>query len=153
MNTNINEFFAVTKTSVYHVEAHGEWHATGTKIAQKGKSKVAIGYDIADGGMIAIGKCLQGFIPERYGFASPMTGFERQIEMVNTQWWRGGTSSIVALFKNKRTAMACLNRSGDKKPCDSRWIRSTREIIAEIGDEHPSFSVCHHQEMRLLPTK
>jgi hypothetical protein len=146
---NINEFYAVTLTSVYHVRALGNYRASAVKIALKGNSQVQVGHDIAEGGMIAICRDLQGYVPEKYGFSHPMTGFERRLELVNGQWWRGGTSPIVALFKTEEEATACLN-SKNLRPRDPRWIDSTRRVMEEIGDAHPSFYVCHYRGMELL---
>jgi len=145
----LNEFYAVTKTSVYHVKAHSPWVASATKIALRGESQVAVGQDIAEGGMIAIGKGLQAYIPEKYGMSHPLTGFERNPLNINTRYWGWSSSWIVALFKEKEEAMSCFNDTGQQK-CDPRWIDSTKQVIKEIGDGHPSFFVFKGNEHDLL---
>jgi hypothetical protein len=152
MAESLKEFFAVTRTSVYHVQAHEPWVASATKIALKGESKVAVGTDIAEGGMIAIGKTLQGYIPEKYGMSHPMTGYERDPMLINTRYWGWHSSGIIALFKDKEAAMACFGEK-EHKLCDPRWLESTKQVLSEIGDEHPSFFVHHNNEYDLLQSK
>jgi len=77
-----------------------------------------------------------------------MSGFERKIEMVSTKYWRGSTSRIVALFKTKKDAQACFESTG-LRPCDSRWVNETKEILNAIGKSHPKFEVCCHEGLAL----
>ena len=147
-NQLINEFFAVTQTSIYQARATGDYRASVVKVALKGESSLPVGYDLTEGGMIAIRQWLQGFIPEKYGFGHPMTGLERHIEQVNTRYWRGKSSSIVALFRTEAEARICFE-CDDLQPCDPRWVESTRQVLEDIGDEHPSFYITRTEQFGL----
>jgi hypothetical protein len=118
------------------------------KIAIRGESRLPVGHDLAEGGMIAIRQWLQGFIPEKYGFGHPMTGLERHIEQVNTRYWRGNSSYIVALFRTDEEARVCFG-CDDLHPCDPRWAESTRQVLEDIGDEHPSFYISRDERFGL----
>jgi hypothetical protein len=50
----LKEFFAVTRTSIYHVQDRGQNGASAVKVALRGCSKIRAKTDIANGGMIAI---------------------------------------------------------------------------------------------------
>ena len=141
-------FYVVTATSVYYVEESGPWRAKATKIALEGHSQVPIGADIAEGGMIAVGHKLISYIPEKYGVTHPMSGYERNPMQINTRYWRWESSPIVALFTDEDSAMACFEEK-DKEDCDLRWTDSTRQVLSEIGDEHPSFYVFHDRHYSL----
>jgi hypothetical protein len=145
----IQKFFAVTvSTSIYEVTALGPYRASCVKIAQMKKDQIPLDTDLCRGGMVAICDCLFGYIPEGHGPASSCTSFERRIEHVNTLWWKGNSSQIVALFATKEEAQNCLT-SDNLRPCDERFLGSTKKVLNEIGDDHPSFYVCYYRELRL----
>lgn len=146
----LNELYAVTLTSVYKVSAGDSYTASAVKIALTGKSNFPVGKKLEGGYRIAICSFLLAYVPEKYGFASPLTGFERQIENVNTSYWGDQSSPIVALFEKEDDAMACFNNT-NLQPCDVRWVNSTKEVLEKIGDDHPSIYICHYQELELMP--
>jgi hypothetical protein len=115
------------------------------KIALKGESAIPVGGELENGTMIAITKQLQAYIPEGGG----MTSFQRRIEDVNTRYWGGNSSNIIALFTTKKKAMDCFAQEG-LKPCDSRWIEETKKVIEKIGENHPAFEVCKWSSLSLL---
>ncbi|MDD5341139.1 MAG: hypothetical protein PHC97_01740 [Patescibacteria group bacterium] len=146
------KFYAVTGTSIYEVYAKDEnGHPYAVKIELKGESKVQKGERVNGGTMLAIATNLQFYINEGRGLLSPQTSFERRLEYVNTGWWRGGTSKIVALFLNEQEARCCFEEP-DLKPCDPRWLVKTKEVIEKIGEEHPTISICHYPELCLVKT-
>ncbi len=101
----IHEFYAVTQTSIYKVSDQREdGYPEIVKIALKGKSKMPVGHKLSGGPMVAICKFLILYIPEGGG----ITSFERRIENVNTRYWGGNTSFIVALFKDEEGARKCF---------------------------------------------
>lgn len=140
----IKEFFAVTKTSIYHVVMEEGPNASAKKIALHAPSEVPVG-DSFRGPMLAICKQLIAYVPEGGG----MTSYERNIESVNMRWWTGNSSLIVALFKDEKAAREC---SGEKDlvPCDPRWLKETTELLRAIGNDHPAFSICTWKDMQLL---
>ncbi|HWP61232.1 MAG TPA: hypothetical protein VN495_01380 [Candidatus Paceibacterota bacterium] len=144
----IEEFFAVTRTSVYHARHVDDWRANVIKIALRGSSEIPLYADICEGGMIAVGRNLQAFIPERFGRTHIMTAYERCLEKVNTSYWGLHSSLIIGLFKTKEEALACFE-VGDGTECDTRWIDSTRAVVAEIGDDHPSIYVSHDKDFQI----
>jgi len=145
----LNEFYAVTMTSAYHVkDADEKGMPIVEKIALKTVSPTSVGQRLTGGSMVAICKSLIMYFPEKYGFTHPLAGVERKIEMVNNFYWGGCTSQIVALFKTKKDALACLKRD-DLNPCDSRWVEKTQEVLEAIGNSHPVFEICHFSDLAL----
>lgn len=139
----IKKFFAVTHTSVYHIKEKGDdGNPSVVKIALRGESPIPVGHKLKNTVMVSVGKNLIGYIPEKYGLMHQLAGFERDISKVNTVFWGGHTSFVVALFEKKADAMACLNEP-NLRPADPRFIKSTRNILEKIGDEHPVFFVPH----------
>jgi len=122
-------FFTVTTTSLYRIE----WLVNVPmpvvrKIAMAGQSDVPVG-QILQGGY-NLGIMPKGFV---------LYGIDRELpELVNTRYWGGGTSAIVALFLEEDAARECLN-SGDLKPLNPRWRELTEETLEAIGDNHPKF--------------
>lgn len=88
--------------------------------------------------------------PRYLGGISPVTTFERELERVSTFYWGDKTSNIVALFKDEDETIRCFESAG-LKPCDPRWLLKTREVLKEIGDDHPSFYVAEMPDLALLP--
>lgn len=146
----IHRFYAVTMTSVYLVKdrkSKKDPYPVARKIALKGESELPVGTELENGTMIAITKQLQAYIPEGGG----LTSFERKIECVNTRYWGGHSSYIVALFTTKKKAMDCFAHS-DFQPCDPCWIEETKKVVKRIGENHPSFEVCRWGDLALLPS-
>ena len=147
----LEKFFAVTTTSLYEVLAKGEdGRPRVRKIDLHEESQLPIGATMS-GDLLAVAKWLQFFIPECHGMLSPMTSVERRVEMVNTQWWQGKTSAIIALFLTEDKARECF-ASPDLKPCDPRWQEDTREVLTAIGENHPTITICHWKDMALMVT-
>jgi len=99
--------------------------------------------------MIAVACRLIAYLPEGHGFASCLTSVERRIENVNTQWWGGCTSPIVAMFLDRQLAADCA-KTDNLHPCDERWQEQTIQTLKEIGEEHPYFYVCEADENSIL---
>ncbi len=149
---HLQEFFAVTETSVYCVRSEGQDGAlaSAVKLAIRGDSNLPLDSELVKGGeMLAITKVLQAFVPEKHGMLHPNTGFQKNISLVNISYWGGHTSDIIALFKTEEEALACFN-SSELQPCDDRWINSTKLVLKAIGNEHPSFSVCSYKNLALI---
>jgi hypothetical protein len=145
----LSKFFAVTSTSIYEVKSNdGTGNPVAKKIALKGESLIKVGDCLRGGTMIAICEYLVVYFPEKYGFCHPMTGIERRIEMVNTFYWGGRTSLIVALFKTKKEAHSCFQDT-KLQPCDQRWVEQTKNVLAAIGNDHPVFEICRFKDMAL----
>ncbi|MFH1183168.1 MAG: hypothetical protein V1690_02820 [Candidatus Moraniibacteriota bacterium] len=142
-------FFAVTSTSIYEVVIKDEKGSPFIrKISLQGESRVSVG-GIMSGPMLAIAKWLQFYTPEGHSLLSPQTSFERRLEMVNTQFWKGKTSHITALFLTKEKAKKCFSFL-DRELCDPRWREETEAIIRAIGENHPTITICHFPELALL---
>lgn len=144
----VREFFAVTMTSVYHVTMEDEVTAVATKIALKGKSGFPVGHRLSRGNMIAIGERLLAYIPEGGGLTSQVVFHERNPEMINTYYHGDMTSRVVGFFRVRDEAIECIGQP-DLKPYDERWLESTRAVIAEIGDKHPTFYICRSGSLAL----
>lgn len=151
MSEYLRKFFAVTCNSVYRVTCGKGERPFIEKIGGvKGKSGLPIGTKFNDGKMLAVAKHLQFYEPEAHSMLSPQTSEERRLEHVNTAWWGTGTSSVIALFFDEKEALSCSEQS-DLRLCDQRWIEKTKEVIEEIGNDHPNVTICHWQELSLLP--
>lgn len=136
----LQEFFAVTGTSVYHVKAKGDdGYPVAEKIVLRGGSDVLVGQRLENGTMVAVCNMLVAYIPEGGG----ITSLERRIEMVNTRWWGGHSSQIVALFLTKEEALACFEKAS-LFPSDPEWRTETLAVVEAIGDDHPAFYVCRY---------
>ena len=144
----LKEFFAVTRTSIYHVQDRGQNGASAVKISLRGGSKIPVKTDIAKGGMIAICHNLQAFVAERHGRSQG-----HRIRKGKDGKWDFQTSGIVALFLDEVAAMACLEAE-NAVLCDARWLDSTKAVLDAIGENHPSFFVSHDPDLDLLrPSK
>ena len=145
----LSEFYAVTKTSVYHVNSRNEEENAPylEKIAIRGESEIAVGEKLQYGYMVALtGIGIILYVPEGGG----ITSHQRRIEEVNNRWWGPNTSPVVALFLNKEDALRCNKQPGLIR-CDPRWIDSTLEVVHAIGAEHPVFEVCAYDSLAFLP--
>ncbi len=151
----LKEFFAVTMTSIYHVKDDVDGAPEVKKIALRGESIRAVGSIVSgpNGGrgltMVSVGKHIVVFIPEGHSWLSARSTFVTQLENVNTMWWGGNTSEVVALFLKETDAMECFNAS-ELKPRDARWQKNTLETLRAIGREHPRFSITTWHNLRLM---
>lgn len=147
--TELDGFFVVTQTSIYFVRPRGEDGLPyADKIAIKEESRLPVGHRINNGTMFAIARHLQCYVPEGKSLFSPQSSFERRLEQVSSRWWGAGTSPITALFFSERAARECLGQP-ELEASDSRWTKETREVIAAIGDDHPTIYICRHPGLAL----
>lgn len=137
------KFFAVTTTSVYSVtdERDDQGYPIVQKIAiKKGKnSKIPIGGRLKNGRLVGIQA--DGIV--LYDEDHPRPGRRQDPEGVNTAFWGGHTSPVVALFLKEDEARTCLN-SKDLEKCDPRWEIQTKKVLSLIKDDHPVLVVSHH---------
>lgn len=149
MPEHLKEFFAVTQTSVYHIKDDVDGRPEVKKIAVSGESAIAVGAVLKNGYMVSVGEQIIVFVPEGHSWMSAATSFVRDLGDVNTQWWGGGTSSVIALFLNESEAMQC-HRSPNLQTCDPRWLERTKEVLRAIGKEHPVFSITKSPRLWLM---
>ncbi|MBI1971315.1 MAG: hypothetical protein HYS52_00485 [Candidatus Wildermuthbacteria bacterium] len=146
----LEEFWVVTKTSIYHVVSKGpDGHPAARKIALRGISEIPVGDKLEGGTMIGICTFLLAFIDEKYGWLSPLTGFEREPGEVSKQWWGERTSPIVGLFLSEDEARKCFEEK-NLRPRDPRWIEQTKTVVQAIGNEHPAFVISQTKGLRLF---
>ncbi len=145
----LKEFFAVTMTSLYHIQDDVGGYPEVKKIALKEDSRIGLGVTLKNGTMVSVGNQIIVFIPEGHGWMSPMTSFVTELPNVNTQWWGGRTSLVVALFLKKTDAKQCYD-STNFRPCDPRWRESTLETLRAIGKDHSHFSITRYPSLRLI---
>lgn len=141
MGNIIHEFFAVTKTSAYRVsdeKGENNWPIV-EKIALRGESKTPVGGRLRNGCFVGImGGKLSGI--SLYDQDYPRRGSVQPPEMVNTAFFGGGTSRLVALFLEKEAAIKCSD-SENLQPLDPRWRKQTNEVLSAIGSNHPVFII------------
>lgn len=140
MSDDLKEFYAVTMTSLYGINAIGKRGPCLEKLALHGESEISVGSKY-NRSLLAIARYLQLYDPE---------GHERELARVNTVHWGPGTSLIVALFLNKKEAENCFNQS-ELQPLDERWVHKTREVVDRVGDNHPNITICHWNVLSLFP--
>ena len=138
-----SQFFAVTTTSIYQAfiglnESKGGSVPRLVKMAildGQVSVKAPVGIVINNGTMLAICRRMVLFVPEGGG-----NSFQRELIMVNTGYWGGQTSEIVALFLEEAQALTC-SRDGNLTPCDPRWHGETIRTLRAIGVSHPFCSI------------
>lgn len=145
----LEKFFAVTvvppdtAVSLFEVKARGEnscpciFKIESRPLPKRKKKKKYAEIVIMSGRLLAVAKWLQLFNPKLLQSGRQ----ERQLNKVNTLLWQGGTPPIVALFLTESKARECFS-SSDLAPRDSRWRKDTKEVLAAIGENHPTFVIC-----------
>lgn len=143
-NGVLHEFFAVTLSgSVYRISDEVKDGCPNVvKIALRGESHIGVNERLRNGNLV-------GLIERRiilYFEPHPPTDFPKHQDpwQINTYFWGGGTSSIVALFLREEDAMACfLDRVG-KTALDEKWSNYTQATLERIGKDHPVFVISSH---------
>jgi hypothetical protein len=145
--TPVNELYAVTVSgSVYHLTYDRKTGVDAKKIfAKEGSgSLLPVGQRLGDLSqlqqMISLGNVLIPYIPERNGFGSPTTGFERRVEHVSNIWRSTTSSSVVGYFENREDAERCAT-SDQLKMRDPRWLDCSKQVLSRVGDQHPRFYI------------
>lgn len=133
----INEFYAVTLTSVYRVWVDEKGFPQAQKIAQRAgtESSIKVGAFLRNSTLLAItDRGLQFFAPHARG--------DRKPDILAPQHCLGGkTSPIAALFRAQAEAMQCLGAEA-LVPRDARFAAQTNAVLNAIGRNHPVFCVC-----------
>ena len=111
-----NEFFAVTRTSIYQLVYYEETgDVTVEKVYVKTQSPILSGFKmIPMWTPILIARCIF--------------------------WDDWHTSPIAALFNSLEEAKQCIE-SENIADRDPRWEASTQKILNEIGNNHPAFKI------------
>ena len=145
----LEKFFAVTvvppdtATSLFEVKARGKnglpciCKIESRPLPKRRKKKKYAEIMIMSGHLLAVAKWLQLFNPGRLKSRRQ----ERRLDKISTLLWQGGTPPIVALFLTEEKARECFT-SSDLKPCDPRWKKETEDVLAAIGENHPTFVIC-----------
>lgn len=112
----INEFFVVTRTSIYQVlydEKIGR--VTLEKVYLKSESVILVGFKMSPRwSQIVIGRSIF--------------------------WDDWNTSPVAGLFGTLEEAKQCIE-SENLVDNDPRWKLQTRAILDSIGDNHPTFKI------------
>jgi hypothetical protein len=133
----LDTFWAVTMTSLYQAYISGDKDIPRiTKLASRAANpKPPVGSSINNGTMLGICRRLVLFVPEG-GSCSE----QRELAMVNTNYWGGHTTDIVGLFLQEEDAKACYETSYNTL-FDERWRERTIETLRAIGENHPYCSI------------
>ena len=141
----IQIFYAVTgstiETSIYRVsclprETRGMVFAK--KIVLRGECDRGIGF-ILECDRLVISRSL---VP--YDYMESDSSLHDSIKDEPLKYWPHGTSSIIALFHDLKTAASC-HLVDDCQPADSRWHEETLAVIQAIGDRHEKFYLLRGQ--------
>lgn len=151
MPERLKEFFAVTLTSVYRVNERKDLNGFPLveKIAQRGASHVGVGGRLKNGELVAVTR--RGLIVYSDDLPSRGRPGDRPAkpEEVNTMFWGGHTSPLVALFLEEEDARKCLVWGSDRE-LDPLWWNFTRDTLAAIGDGHPTFILSDHPSFAFI---
>lgn len=144
----IKRFFAVTTTSsIYEVsDIFDENGEPGIKkIAQVRGSKtsrVAVGSALHGGKFVGITRSCGVVLYHQVEGSRPSE--------VNSFWWGGWTSPIVALFETEEEAKVCAN-SGDLQGWDPRWQESTMKVLKAVPPADTHFVIDFDLERIYIP--
>lgn len=131
----LEQFFAVTLTSLYRVSAEKDKNIPIVeKISKRAPSKIEVGEMLRGGYEVGI---LDDSI---ILFTSSPSRNDRDPIRVNIAFWGGNTSPIVALFLEEKDARICLE-SGSQNRWDPDYIDNTKETLRAIGKNHPVFII------------
>ncbi len=131
----LHEFYAVTKTSLYLVTdvKDPDGIPLVAKRLQDGSSRLECGQRLEGGSLVAVTR--RGLIMFN---SHPKAG--RRIEQINSNYWGGGTTGIVALFLREFEATYCFNNADFPRiSSDPSWSEYTRAVLDAIGNDHPVF--------------
>lgn len=132
----LKRFFAVTVSgSLYEISDktnERNW-PTVRKVSGPTNPNMQTGTCLRNGKLVGIsdlGICL--FDP------TPREG--RNFELMNTSYWGGSTSGIVALFLERSSAEACIT-SSERTLLSEKYMDCTRSTLQNIGNDHPVFVI------------
>lgn len=147
----LEEFYAVTETSVYRIRRTDEG-AEAIKIARNAPSQLDVGEKFGDD---FIGFC-EGRICA-YSIFGPALKYEKRI-MTNactvlrpesfSATFNGWTSGLVALFLEEGTVLECHDAE-NKEIMDTRWIDETISVFRAIGDNDDVFILSEEMAAKL----
>ncbi len=152
MSNRLDRFYAVTRgplsRSIYLAEATANGPVV-TKIFLEGDDSPRVGTKLGNGTMLSIGRQLWMYIPEGHSPVSSSASLVRELGEVNTHYWGGHTSAVVALFKTEEEAVQCVKKAGLWMP-DPAWMKETLEVLDLIGTDHPVFTITRHPDLALI---
>ncbi|MDD5098736.1 MAG: hypothetical protein PHP35_00075 [Candidatus Colwellbacteria bacterium] len=144
----LEEFVAVTKNSIYLVQTiDGIPYANKLKGREGSPSRIAVGESLNEkhrAPLLSIGRQLIFFFPDNsFSDAEDPSCLGRHLEYVDPENWRGMTSDILGLFSvsNEDEAYDCFNAE-NRQEYDIRWTDEARDVLKQIGNEHPVFKIC-----------
>lgn len=134
----IEKFYGITLShdssskSLYEVRLENN-EVVLQKVALEGESSIAVGGTLDLGNHLGI--MYEGGMQRYDGWGG------HRVDTVNTRYWGGGTTGLVALFIDKEKALNCF-RSSDLTRWDKRFIDDSVETMAAIER-------AEHQKIRL----
>jgi len=142
-------FWAVTRNSVflafYNKTEEADYVSHFTEIRSRKKNLKAERSEGGQAPMLSVGGWLQLYSPRNIKEKSLADSL--QVD------WRNGTDDVVALFLTEEEAVACWHENDplQMKPCDPRWHRQTKEVLARISNDHPCFHITTWSFAALFP--
>jgi len=149
----LEEFWAVTQTSVYHVSMKTREHdwPTVKKVACKGGSEVGVGGCLKHGHFVGISKIGIILYEEDFKWWSGRPRDEsgcprpQRLEEVNTRFWGGSTSPVSGLFFTEVDARGCLDGTLSEEETKQHTLR----VLEVIGEYHPVFTIARSPGLAL----
>jgi len=148
----LNQFFvATTLGSVYKVASSPDDSSNPTieKIANFGKNKIPVGEVHNEGDTIGITKL--GVHSYRGRRSRGNKNWVELLENVKVLYWLWRTEGVAGLFLQEKDALEC-GKKKNLKLCDPRWKEQTMQVLTEVGDGHPFFTISQHDILKLSYT-
>lgn len=146
-------FYAVTTNSIFLVKDKDEnGYPYVEMIASDGNTKMTVGQRlIADNDsrkIVVIFYELSMTTIETYAYFIKTCNPELHEDRMRVKDLGGHSGSIVALFRTENEAQQCYAEI-NLQPCDPRWLTETKQVLVDIGPNHPDFKIAT-EDYRLL---
>lgn len=150
----VESFYAVTISSIYMIkdmDEHGKPYVE--MIASKGNAgKMTVGQRLKHQGegksIVVIFYVISMTTEDIYSFFTKTCESEDPEDRMRVKYLGGHTDSIVALFKEENEARKCFEIDNLQQR-DSRWITQTKQVLSDIGPDHPNFKIAT-EDYRLI---
>ncbi len=142
----VESFYAVTGSSIFLVKDKDEnGHSYIELVVSKDTTtKMSVGQRLKCGdesrSIVVIFYELSMTTEKTYAFLKSTCNTKYTADRMRIKYMGGHSGNIVALFKTKKEAKECFAKL-NLQYCDKRWIKETKQVLADIGPNHPDFKI------------
>jgi hypothetical protein len=145
----VKSFYAVTMSSIFSViDKNEDGMPCVEMIASNGTGKMAVGQRLKGGDLVVIFYVISITTAQTYEFFQKTCDPNYGEDRVRIKYLGGHTGNIVALFEAEAEAQRCY-LAANLQPVDLRWIAQTRQVLTNIGPDHPCFKIAT-EDYRLI---